>query len=127
MNVSEKIKSLNLKHGEYIVVGSGILDALCIRASRDIDLVVSEEVYKRFEAAGWQTTQWSDQLALAHDVFDLGRSWEKKDVRQLLKNAQYVDDTPYLSLNDVYAWKKKTHRNKDIKDLDLIDNYFDSL
>lgn len=123
MNISQKIKELNLPSGSYVVVGSGILNALEIRESGDIDLIVSDEIYKKFENEGWQKDKWSDQVVLKHDVFDLGRSWYGKTVDELKENTQYIEDIPYLSLEDVYIWKKSLGRDKDLQDLKLIDEY----
>lgn len=35
ISIIEKIKNLNLPHGEYVVIGSGILDVLDIRPALD--------------------------------------------------------------------------------------------
>jgi hypothetical protein len=106
-----------------VVVGSGILNALGIRESRDIDLIVTDEIYTKFEAEGWEKDNWSDQVVLKHDVFDLGKSWYGKSIDELSPNAQYIDNIPYLSLEDVYKWKKSLGRDKDLHDLELIDEY----
>lgn len=124
MHIPTKLKELNLEAGSYIVVGSGILGALGIRESGDIDLIVSQEVYDRFEADGWGHGQWSDHIVLQQDVFDLGRIWYGKSVADLLVNAQYVEYVPYLSLEDVYEWKKNLGREKDLRDLKLIEDYW---
>ena len=41
MNIIKIIKDAKLPDGEYIVVGSGIMNALGIRDAEDIDLVIS--------------------------------------------------------------------------------------
>jgi hypothetical protein len=123
MNISERLKELNLAENSFIVVGSGILNALSIRESSDIDLIVTEDVYARVEAEGWDHDTWTDQTVLNRDVFDLGRFWYGKYTKELLKDAQYVDGVPYLSLDDVYEWKKDMGREKDLGDLKLIESY----
>lgn len=45
MNIIQKVKELNLPDGTFAVVGSGTMEALDIRNTNDIDLVVSPEVY----------------------------------------------------------------------------------
>ena len=42
---SERVKDLGLPLGQLIVIGSGLLDQLGIRAASDIDLVVSNELF----------------------------------------------------------------------------------
>lgn len=126
MNIVERLKELHLSDGDFVVVGSGILNALGIRESGDIDLIVSEAAYARLDADGWTHGLWGEQVVLQKDIFDLGRIWFGKDVEDLLKDAQFVDGVPYLSLEDVYAWKKIKGRDKDIRDLELIQAYWKS-
>lgn len=123
MNIPQKIRELGLKSGSYVIVGSGILDALKIRESGDIDIIVSNEVYKKFEEKGWQKASWPDQVVLKHGVFDLGKNWYGETVDDLISDATLVDDIPYLSLDTVYEWKKLRARDKDLKDLALIEAY----
>lgn len=123
MNIVQKLGKLNLPINGYVVVGSGVLNASGIRESNDIDIIVSKSIYDKFEAEGWQQANWSDQIVLKKDVFDIGTNWYGLQVDQLLKNAQYVDGIPYLSLDGVYQWKKKLGREKDLADLKLIDEH----
>lgn len=123
MNVREQIASLGLPGGSYIVVGSGILGALHIRESNDIDLVVDKEVYDTFESLGWNTGLWGEHVVYQRDFFDIGYDWYGENAQDLLKRAQVVDGVPYLSLDEVYEWKKAKGREKDVRDLVLIDAY----
>lgn len=123
MNIAQEIRKLNLKKGSYIVVGSGILGALGIRESNDIDLIVSKKTFDYFKSQGFNDDRWPDQPTLSNGLFELGMHWYGKELDELLSNAQYVEAIPYLSLDDVYDWKKKLGRDKDLRDLVLIDSY----
>jgi hypothetical protein len=123
MNVKEKIAELNLPQNSYIVVGSGVMGALGIRESNDIDMVVTKEAYNYVKSLGWETGAWGDTTVFQKDVFDIGDDWYGKTAEDLLEHAQVIDDVPYLSLDDVYEWKKQKGRDKDIHDLELIDAY----
>lgn len=126
MDIPAELKKLNLPKNSYIVVGSGILNTLGIRASKDIDLIVSQEVFDRFFNEGWEEDNWSDQFVIKKGVFDIGINWYGKNVTQLLEQAQIIDGIPYLSLDYVYDWKKSVGRKKDLNDLKLIDTYLSS-
>lgn len=123
MNVKRLITTLGLPEGSFIVVGSGILGALKIRGSNDIDLVVDREVYDSFEDLGWGKGLWGDHVVYQKEPFDIGYDWYGESAEDLLKRAQVVDGVPYLSLNEVYEWKKTKGREKDIRDLALIEEY----
>ena len=45
MNIIEKAKKLNFPAGEYVIVGSGTLDALGIRQANDLDVAVLPELH----------------------------------------------------------------------------------
>jgi len=123
MNVAKKISELNLPESSYIVVGSGILGALGIRESSDIDLVVTQEVYDHFESLGWEKGLWGNKVVFQKDMFDIGLDWYGETAQEVLKRAQVVNGVPYLSLDEVYEWKKRNGREKDLRDLILIDEY----
>ena len=44
MDIKKAISQLSLPDGSFMVVGSGLLDTLGIRAAGDIDLLVSHDV-----------------------------------------------------------------------------------
>ena len=48
--IIDKIKELNFPSGEYVVVGSGILSALGIRESNDIDIAVLPKLHRELVA-----------------------------------------------------------------------------
>lgn len=123
MDFKNKIAELQLPENSYIVVGSGILSALGIRESSDIDLVVSDDVFQSFGEAGWKQGLWGDDPVFQKDIFDVCNVWYGKTVEDLLHHAQVVDGVPYLSLDDVYEWKRQKGREKDLRDMELIDEY----
>ena len=123
MNFKQRIAELGLPKNSYVIVGSGILSALGIRDSSDIDLVVTQEAFQYIKQLGWEQDTWGEKVVFKKDVFDIGNDWYGKSAEELLRHAQVVDDVPYLSLDDVYEWKKKKGREKDVRDLKLIDAY----
>jgi len=54
MNIIERVQPLELPAVDYIVIGSGVLDALGLRPANDIDLVVSEPLFGRLRQRGWE-------------------------------------------------------------------------
>ena len=58
MNIVERIKKLNLPVGHYVVVGSGVMDALGMRPAHDIDIAVTPELFKTLRTSG----VWEEEL-----------------------------------------------------------------
>jgi hypothetical protein len=58
MDICEKVKSLALMDGQYVVFGSGPMAIHGIRNSSDIDLFVTEEQYNELKRReGWKEVQ----------------------------------------------------------------------
>jgi hypothetical protein len=123
MNIVDEVQKLNLPPNSFVVVGSGILGALNIRKSDDIDLIVSDDVFDHLQAQGWQEEGWADQKVLKRGVFDVGRTWSGKTVDELLKTSIIIHGIPFLSLYDLREWKQEQARQKDLQDIILIDEY----
>lgn len=123
MDIRDEILSLGLPEGSYVVVGGGILGALGIRESNDIDMIVSREVFAQLDNAGWEHDKWEDQIVLKKGIFDIGTEWANKNVDVLLDEATVIEDIPYLGLSDLLAWKRERARPKDLIDVKLITDY----
>ena len=55
MGIIERVKKLRLPFGQYVVIGSGTLDALGIRRAVDIDIAVLSELHAALRATGeWE-------------------------------------------------------------------------
>lgn len=75
MNIPQELATLNLPPNSFVVVGSGILNALGIRESNDIDLIVTPEVFASLEQRGYAESSWPDQKTLAFNEFEFGTQW----------------------------------------------------
>jgi len=124
MNFKEAIEQLHFPQDSFMVVGSGILNALHIRTSNDIDLIISEELFYILKDRGWQIAKREDgTLKITYKQFECMTDWYGKTLKAMLKDAFFIDDIPYMSLDDVYEWKRRLGRPKDITDLQLIKKY----
>jgi len=57
MNIIERVKKLNFPFGEYVIIGGGVLDALGIRATNDVDAAVTQKLFKELRATG----EWEEE------------------------------------------------------------------
>lgn len=53
MDIFEEVKNLNLPLGQYLVAGSGPIAAHGIRDYKDIDILVTENLYNKLMKSGW--------------------------------------------------------------------------
>lgn len=84
-----------------IVVASGVLGALNIRESNDIDLVISHQLYGQPKKTLEEVDKGSYKV-LINSPFEARLSWdsinEKVNLKILLDDALYIDDVPFVDL-----------------------------
>lgn len=128
------LQKIGLTADNAVVIGSGILQALGIRQSNDIDIVASQAEYDRLKTSGkfsTHKTQYKKEV-LTDELFEIGTSWDilGKNYRfdDLKKESVVIDNVRYITLDFLYKIKtswiaEKTVRPKDIADLRLIEEY----
>lgn len=129
MNIFKRIKELNLPKGEYMICGSSILEVFGIREAKDIDILVSPELFQKLEKEyGWirhpkYTTciEHPEHIAGAKENLDFMK--ENYNLYEALPSAEIINDIPFMSLPMLINAKKQMGREKDLKDIILIENY----
>lgn len=137
LSISEKVKQLNLPIGEYVVVG-GAMEAHGIRKVNDIDIVVMPKLFDELIQKGWKVCRCDKcqamrragtkkQILKSEGIDILSEySWYDKyqaDTEELVKNADIIDGIPFVQLKELLKWKKVADREKDRKDVELIEKF----
>jgi hypothetical protein len=128
-----EIKKINLPINQYAITGSGPLGIRNLKKINDIDMIVSNSL-------------WND-LALKYPVIEqnnikkiiipnkgieifcetsFNSQIKEKDeptVIQRIKNAEIIDDLPFESLKYTLYYKYKMKRDKDLKDIKIIEEW----
>ena len=126
-NIFEKVKELNLPFGKYVIVGSGTLDALGIRSANDIDIAVTKDLAEELNKDNtWRKEEQYDQTFLQKDIFTIipKLNWEKYNIttEEAIKSALVINEIPFMSLEHILKFKKALNREKDQKDIKLLEN-----
>lgn len=132
MDLFDRIKNLEFPPGEYVVVG-GAMEAHGIRKAHDIDIVVTPKLYNSLKNSGWTPCDCDNclntgRILLKGDGVDIlpDYSWEEKykaDTQDLIQNADIINEIPFVKLEELKKWKEAAGRDKDKKDIILIDKY----
>jgi hypothetical protein len=131
MNIFEEVKKLNLPMEEYVVVGSGPMVAREIRDFKDIDILVSEKLYDELIKSGWEIVEVEGVggkfKVLKKDIFEVNTTlWHgdyKPDNKNLINQAEIICGVPFLQIEELIKFKTALGREKDLKDIELINNY----
>jgi hypothetical protein len=132
MDVFTRIAQLHFPKGEYIVVGSALMEIKGIRETQDLDVVVSSQLFAKCKSEGWEILPWT-KMHLP------GKEWLRKDLVEvydqltttqggvtldtLLVDAEVIHGIPFLNLARLAEYKKEYGRKKDFDDIDAIEKY----
>ena len=126
-SIFEKVKSLGLNIGEYVVISGGVLESHGIRQAGDCDLVVTQKVFEKLALEGWEEFFKNDKFILYKDNFEASLNCNYNNYRPdstfLINEADIIDGCAFASLNETIKFKKELGREKDNKDLQLIEEY----
>ncbi len=123
-----KFRELNLPIGEYAIFGSGPMGIRDLKKCNDLDVIVSPRIFDNYKQnPDWHfdaTKGWGFGLVL-QDEIEMLKEWGpgKWDVAELIKNAEIIDGLAFVKLEEVLKWKKVMDREKDKKDIEIIENY----
>ncbi|MEI6280979.1 MAG: zinc ABC transporter substrate-binding protein [bacterium] len=128
MNILNEIKKLNLPFGEYVVVGSGILDILNIRKANDVDILATSRLHEKLRNTGeWKESIKYNKIFLEKDMFEiipeLSLDNYKTPTEELIGSAIVVDNIPFMNLDELCKFKQSRGKEKDLEDIILVNNY----
>lgn len=133
MKIKSYLDKLKLNPTNSIVIGSGILNALNIRESNDIDLVVSEVEYARFlKDSHYVKFNKHGNDVLTKDNIEISTHWiilgEEWTFDKSLLESIVINNIRYIKIEFLLKVKKSwisngEGREKDINDVKLIERY----
>lgn len=132
VDIVSRVKELNLPLGEYAVFGSGVLEVNGIRKAKDVDIVVTKKLYKELKECGWKR-HWLFRRRLTCRALKNGDAeaythmkWKgyREETESIIKKAELIDGVAFMRLTDYLVYKRCMPREKDKKDVELIENYF---
>ncbi len=131
MNLIQKIKELNLPKDQYVVVGSGILDILGIRKASDIDIAATKDLHQKLRESGlWGENKRFNKIFLKKDIYEIipQLNWENYNTttEEAISSALLIEDIPFMNLYELIKFKTALGREKDFKDIKLLNEYLDN-
>lgn len=127
------LQKIGLSPDNSVVIGSGILQALNIRKSKDIDLVITKDLYDSLKKSGkFIVSANHGREILVDDRFEIGTNWfvlgKHYGFGDFEKESIIIEGVRYITLDFLYRVKKswlaqKDVRQKDIDDIKLIEEY----
>ena len=122
-SLTHRVAALKLPADDYIVVGGAVMEVLNLRDSKDIDIVVSNDVYNQFK----NNLQWheytlvSGKVILTHEGINLMRSWLGRTVQVIKRRDTFTrDGVVFMGPKQLIEHKQHLGRRKDQADIALL-------
>ena len=130
-NLFQKAKDLNLPIGKYALFGSTPMGIRGLKECEDIDIIVSEDLWSLYKSnPDWKfgKTENGSEFLANGDV-EFWHTWTPwyPNVDGLIAEAEIIDGLPFVRLEEVLSWKKAYAREKDFKDVEIIEKYLADL
>ena len=126
MTIFEDVKKLNLPIGQYEVVGSGVMSAYGIRPHHDVDLIVTKNLFVILKNSGWQSVPNRNGV-LKSGNYEVDADYKYREYQpdhdELIRNAEIIEGVPFIRLSELIKFKTALGRDKDKKDIELIEQY----
>jgi len=127
------LRKLNLPNDQYAITGSGPLGIRNLKEIADIDIIVTPELWNVLATKyGITVHNGVEKIVFPGEVIEAFREGSfynapKDDmapsIADSIANAEIIDGLPFDSMENVLYYKRKETRDKDLKDIFLIEQW----
>lgn len=117
----KKFRELKPPLNQYAIFGAGPMTIRGIRKSKDLDVIVTDDLYKKLLKRYKETK--SGQIKIGKIEIFSPQSALIDNPEELIDRAETIQGFKFIRLDDLIKWKKKLGRKKDLEDIELIKDY----
>ncbi len=125
----KELDALNLPRDQYAITASGPLAVRGIRESNDIDIIVTKELWRELSEEHGVTKEEFETINVGNiQILGDGSIFSNpglETTKKQIKDADVINGRRYVKLETVKKFKEAMDRDKDIRDIKLIDEYLD--
>ena len=126
-DIVNRIKNLGLPKGEYVVIGSGLIDALGYRDANDMDVAVSDELFETLRAQDGfvQQERYGSELLLREsDDLEVWNDYmPDMPFSKLIETAVEVNGVDFTNPEIIISRKQIRNTEKDQQDILYLKEY----
>lgn len=127
------LRSFNLPIDQYLITGSGPMGIRNLKAMGDLDIIVSEELWNQL-ASKYGVTDQNGVKKITFpggviEAFYQGSFYAKPFDNKVptfasrIAHAEIIEGLPFDTLETILYYKKKEGREKDLRDIELIETW----
>jgi hypothetical protein len=122
-----ELKKLNLPKDQFAIFGGGPMSVRGLKEANDIDIIVKKELWDGLAKKYPYVKKNNSYLIKIGDDLEIYSDWLPwfpiEDIDMLIDTADVIDGIRYVKLENVIRWKKEYARDKDLKDIKLIEKW----
>lgn len=124
----ERLKGLNLPPDQFALFGSGPMAVRGLREPGDFDVLASPTLFAELSKKHLVEQSWHGGKikGIAKDIDIYDATAAPIPTVELLERAEVFDGVRYVTLEDVIVAKRAQGREKDLKDIQIIEEYLQS-
>lgn len=124
MKYLDELEKLNLPKDEFAIFGSGPLEIRGIRETNDLDIIVKSELWEKLKKKYPIKSKEKGLIKIGN--VEIYKKWGKwfNDMNKLIDEADIINGLRFVKIERVIEWKEAFNREKDKKDIELINKYF---
>ncbi len=127
----KKFDALGLNPDECMLTGGAVMAVHGLRDCKDLDVFITNSLWEKLKQEypeGVKTFPGYDSLFI-NDIEFLSNFREENPwtVEQQFQEADVINGRKYQTLEKIKFFKKRVGREKDLKDIELIENYENQL
>lgn len=126
--VREQVSVLSLPSEEFVVIGSGILDALGLRKANDLDIVASPSLFEKLKNSGvYAVEERYGSEMLVDGNLEVWQDWKSDATFEILKASAYEIEGVWFASPEIFL-KRKHERGlpKDLADISLLEGFLNA-
>jgi hypothetical protein len=120
-----EVRNLELPIGEYALFGSAPIGIRKLRQCHDIDIIVTDELWNKFESDWENGIAQNGSKFLKKGNIEIWKDWRpgKWDTNKLIGESEIIEGLPFVKMKYVLEWKRSIAREKDLKDIEIVEKY----
>lgn len=127
----EKLRGLALPIGEHAITGSGPLGIRGLREIRDLDVIVTEDLWEllesRYGSSDWDgIIHYGLDIEFIHQQNFIDEPEGIPSIQEQIKKSEMIQGLPFVRLEHLILFKQRRLSSaKDFRDLQLIKRFLE--
>lgn len=103
----QELKKLDLPDNKYAIYGSGPLAIRGIRETKDIDVIVKDELYEELREQFGE--EENGRIMINNGEIDIFPTWNAlmDEAEETIDRAETIQGFKFVALEDIIKWKRK--------------------